>query len=258
VTTGLKQTTEAAWDGVNLVAEEIAVIVPVKDDVLADSAFPIWNELRAPIGQEFARVLDAAVFAGVDKPASWPEAIIPGATAAGNVQAGGSTPDQGGIYNDLEQTLGLVEADGFDPTEFAASRSLRSLLRQARSTQGQLLGEGTTSSVWDLPIQYGVAGSIPAPTLAIAGDWSMAVLGIRQDMTFELFREGVITDDTGKVVRNLMQEDTSAMRVTARYGFAIAVPVTTPDAGAGTPYPFAVLNSTTTLDATKSSSKKAA
>ena len=38
-----------------------------------------------------------------------------------------------------------------------------------------------------------------------------------------------------------MQEDASALRVTARYGFAVAVPVTTQEAGAGTRYPFAVL-----------------
>ena len=38
-----------------------------------------------------------------------------------------------------------------------------------------------------------------------------------------------------------MQEDKSAMRVTARYGFAVAVPVTAQEAGAGTRYPFSVL-----------------
>ena len=37
-----------------------------------------------------------------------------------------------------------------------------------------------------------------------------------------------------------MQEDKSALRVTARYGFAVAVPVTTQEPGAGTRYPFSV------------------
>src|SRR4051794_6418733 len=87
-----------------------------------------------------------------------------------------------------------------------------------RSAQGNLLGEGSTSTAWDLPIEYAVAGAIPAPTLAIGGDWTMAVLGVRQDFRMEVFREGVISDDTGKVIRNLMQEDTSAVRCTARYG----------------------------------------
>jgi hypothetical protein len=43
------------------------------------------------------------------------------------------------------------------------------------------------------------------------------------------------------VIQNLMQEDKSALRVTARYGFAVAVPVTTQEAGAGARYPFSVL-----------------
>jgi hypothetical protein len=43
------------------------------------------------------------------------------------------------------------------------------------------------------------------------------------------------------VIQNLMQEDKSALRVTARYGFAVAVPVTTTVAGAGTGYRFSVL-----------------
>lgn len=243
VATGLKQTAEAAWTGVTLTAEEIATIVPAKDETIDDSGIPIWDELRDPIGEAFARVLDLAVLAGVNKPASWPDAIIPAATTAGNVHTAAATAAEGGVYGDLEQTLSLVEADGFDATAWAASRRLRPLIRQARTAAGDLLGEGSTSVAWDLPIQYAVSGAIPTPTLAVVGDWSMAVLGIRQDMRFELFREGVITDDTGAIVRNLMQEDMSALRVTFRVAYATAVPVTVPEGGGtGTAFPFAVLN----------------
>jgi HK97 family phage major capsid protein len=240
VTTGLKQTSEAAWAGVDLVAEEIATIVPVEDEVIADSGVPIWTELREPIGEAFARLLDGAVLAGVDKPDSWPEAIIPAAAAAGNVHTAAATAEEGGVYGDLEQTLSLVEAGGFDATAWAASRRLRPLIRRARSAGGDLLGEGSTTVAWDLPVRYAVSGAVPAPTLAIAGDWSLAVIGLRQDMRFETFREGVITDADGAVVRNLMQQDQSALRVTFRVAYATAVPVTIPEAGA-TPFPFAVL-----------------
>ncbi len=77
-------------------------------------------------------------------------------------------------------------------------------------------------------------------SLAVAGDWSMAVIGVRQDMRVEVFREGVISDDTGKVILNLMQQDSAALRATGRFAFQVAVPVTL--TAGGTRYPFAVMN----------------
>jgi HK97 family phage major capsid protein len=241
---GLKQTSESAWAGVDLTAEELAVVVPCPQNVLDDSSFDIWAEVTPGIGQAFAQKLDAAIFAGTDKPASWPIAIIPGATAAGNVGVADSTAANGGVINDLGELLDLVEADGFDATAFAADRALRGRVRKARSTSGELLGEGSTTNVWDLPIQYAVSGTFPAgppASLAVAGDWSMAVIGVRQDMRVEVFREGVVSDDTGKVVLNLMQQDSAALRATGRFAFQVGTPVTL--SAGGTRYPFAVMNS---------------
>jgi hypothetical protein len=63
----------------------------------------------------------------------------------------------------------------------------------------------------------------------IAGDRSMAILGVRSDISFKIFTEGVISDDSGNVVLNLMQQDAVAMRVVARFGFAVAAPATLND-----------------------------
>ncbi len=81
----------------------------------------------------------------------------------------------------------------------------------------------------------------PPATLAVVGDFGLAVIGIRQNMTFKLLDQAVITDDTGKVVYNLPQQDMLAMRVVFRAAFATAAPVTRPVSGSGTPYPFGVL-----------------
>ena len=70
----------------------------------------------------------------------------------------------------------------------------------------------------------------PAPatnvTDAFVADWSMVLAGIRKDVTLEPFREGVITDATGKVIQNLMQEDKTAIRATFRAGYYLATPPT--------------------------------
>jgi hypothetical protein len=69
----------------------------------------------------------------------------------------------------------------------------------------------------------------------------MAVVGVRQDLTYKVLDQVVITDDTGAIVYNLPQQDMLALRVGARFGFAIAKPVSRNASGAGG-FPFAVLN----------------
>jgi HK97 family phage major capsid protein len=235
---GLKQTSSASWDGIELVAEELAVVLPIEDNTVADADFNIWQELRDPLGEKFAQRIDQAVFSGEGKPASWPDAIIPGAVAAGNVADTGASVAEGGIVGDLEATLSVVEDEGFDPTAFAGARTLKRRLRRARTADGSALGEGSTERQWDLGITYAVAGSIPPPTLAVAGDFTMAIVAIRQDLTMQMFSEGVISDEQGRIIHNLMQSDMSALRATMRVAFAVAAPATlVGDDG----YPFAVL-----------------
>jgi HK97 family phage major capsid protein len=241
--TGLKQTSDMAWEGVTLTAEEIAAIVPVPEAVIADAAFPIWAEVREAIASEVALKLDQAVFAGSDKPPTWPEALIPGAIAAGNTNVADSTVEDGGIANDISETFDDVEEDGYDVTAIAATRSLRALLRRARDASGQRLLDVSTSQVMEAPVQYVQNGVFDANTYAVAGQFDLAVVGVRQDLTWKVLDQAVITDDTGAVILNLAQQDSLALRVTARFAFATALPVSRPDPGGagGTPYPFAVL-----------------
>lgn len=69
---GLKQTTELAWAGVQLEAEEIAAFVPVPEAVVDDSDFDLWGEVQQGLAEAVGFALDAAVFSGTGKPASWP------------------------------------------------------------------------------------------------------------------------------------------------------------------------------------------
>jgi HK97 family phage major capsid protein len=240
--TGLKQTTSAAWEGIDLVAEEIAAIVPVPDSVIADASVPIWNEVRPLLAAEIGRKLDMAVFSGIDKPPTWPEAIIPASVAAGAVVTADSAPADGGIANDLDNAMSVVEASGFDVSGFAAKRQVRGRMRAARDTTGQKLIDLSSGQFEGQPIAWVGAGVFDESSLVVAGDFSMAVLGVRQDLTWKLLDQAVLTDETGKILLNLPQQDSTALRVVARFAFAVGIPVTHREAGAtGEPFPFAVL-----------------
>lgn len=250
--TGLKQTTDMSWTGVTLTAEEIATILPIPEVIIDDAGFPIWEEARPLLAEAIGRLLDATVFngAGATKPASWPDGIIPQTQAKGNARTIAATPAQGGLAGDFNAAFAMVEADGFDVNGVAADRAVRGSLRNARDTSGQRLLDVSVGEINGVPIKYVGYGVLPNTQVppppkvwAIVGDWTMAVLGIRQDITWKLLDQAVITDDTGKVILNLAQQDAVAMRVVARFGFALANPITrSPQAN---PWPFATVEGTT-------------
>lgn len=130
---GLKMPSGAAFEGLELTAEEIAVLVPIPEAVLDDASYDIWNELRDPIAQAIGVKLDAAIFSGTEKPASWPEAIVPAAIAALNTNAADSTAAEGGIYTDILETGDDVEDDGYEVQGYVVKRALRSQLSRLAS-----------------------------------------------------------------------------------------------------------------------------
>ena len=72
---------------------------------------------------------------------------------------------------------------------------------------------------------------------------------IRQDITYKILTEASLTDDSGKVLLNLAQQDCCAIRAVMRLGWALPKPM---NMVSGTNYyPFAVLLPTTvhTIDA---------
>jgi HK97 family phage major capsid protein len=243
--TSTKPTSSVAWADKFLNVEEIAVIVPIHENVFDDSAFDIWAEVRPLIAQEFGRVLDGAVLFGTNKPASWDAAIEDGARTAGNqVNAGTSTGD---LAEDINQTMALVEADGFDVNQFYAKRTLRASLRGLRDTTGQPIyldnvrTDNNTATMYGEPIAWVTNGSWVNPTggppstsgaTLIAGDRTKAILGIRQDMTFKILDQATVGG------YNLAEKDMIALRCKMRVAFAVANPLT-PEASGG--YPFAIL-----------------
>lgn len=249
--TGLKQTTEMAWTNKYLNVEELAAIVPIPEAVLDDADFDVWGEIRPRLEESIGRALDAAIFFGTNAPASWPTNIVAGAVAAANAYTRGTNAAAaGGIAEDINQLMALVEADGFDVNGFVARRNYRARLRGARDTSGQRLldfgGSAQQPTIEAAPLVFAMSGMWPNGAAAaemLAGDFSQVMLGVRQDMSYKVLDQAVITDAGGLVVYNLPQQDMVALRVTFRVAWQIANPLNYEQPTEASRYPFGVLRS---------------
>lgn len=240
--TDSKPTSKVTWADKSLVAEEIAVIVPVHENTLADAKFDLWSEIRPLVAQEFGRVLDAAVFFGVNKPATWLDpALVPGAIAAGNSVAEGTGVD---LAEDFNEAFGLVEDDEFDVNSAFTGRFLRRQLRGLRDADNApiyldgLRGDNNTASIYGQDLFYvGNRSWDRDDAVALVGDASKVVIGVREDVQVKLLDQATL-DLGGGTLIHLAQRDMVALRFKFRVAFATAFSTA---GGEVTDYPFAVI-----------------
>ena len=232
---GRKQTTKMAWDNKFINAEELAVIIPIKENVLNDTSIDIWAEVRPRIVEAMAKKIDNAIFFGVDKPTGWRAGLVPSVITAGATV----TETNKGLYSDINDTMVKVEESGYDVTGLLGGVGLKGKFRMMTDTTGQPLNTTEIGSLSRVFMDNGVWDKTKA-TL-IAGDFSQAVYAIRQDITYKLLTEAVIQDpSTGDIAYNLAQEDMVALRVVMRLGWEIPNPINALNETASR-FPFAAL-----------------
>lgn len=244
---GLKRTTKMAWDKKTIVAEEIAVIVPIPESYIDDAEFDIWGEVRPKIAEAFAIAIDGAVLFGVDKPDTWGTSVYDHAVAADNEVVRGAVADQD-VAGDVSDLMGLVESDGYDVNGHALKRSMRSVFRNLRDDNNQpIFTSGIPNkepaTIWGEPAQYISNASWDADNAELlTGDWSHAILATRQDITYKVLTEASIHDENGALIYNLAQQDMVALRCVGRFGYQVANPITREHAAGETASPFGVLH----------------
>jgi HK97 family phage major capsid protein len=226
--TGLKQTTKADWAGLSITAEELAAIVVIPDSVVEDSKINLWGEVRPLIAEAIGLKVDGAAIFDVDKPDSWPDGIVTAATDAGNVVQRGTGRDLG---VDVANLGAKIAKQGYGVNGFVSKPGMQWELVGLRDGNGQpvytALAGGTAHGLYGYELNEVMNGSWDDEKAElIALDWSKQLIGIRRDVTYEIFSEGVISDDDGKVLLNLMQQDSKALRVTFRVGYQVAKPKT--------------------------------
>lgn len=249
--TGLKQTTEVNWDGVTITAEELAVIVPIPESVINDSKYPIWEQVRPLIVEAFGVAFDAAVLIGTNAPASWPSDITTGATAASHTIDYSTQVAAGEDIYDMVMAetglLGLLEADGYMATGHLAHPVMKGKLRNLRDSNGNPIFANSMQNVGGYVLDGATVDFLKNGAFAssdaymFTGQWDQLVYAMRQDMTFKIFDQGVITDGSNNIVYNLMQQDMVALRAVMRLGWQLPNPINRVNQTAATRYPFSVL-----------------
>lgn len=250
---GTKPTSKATWANKTLVAEEVAVIIPVHENVIDDATEDVLGELTQIGGQSMGYALDAAVFFGTNKPATWTDPdLFAAATAGGNLTQVSTTDLKSDLMGAILQNAGLVIGDGeFDPDALIARRSLRMQLANLRDAQGAPIylpslsaAPGAIDQVAGLDAHWSrgtVKGDKPvfdsAKAVGLIVDSTAVRIGVRQDITVKFLDQATVNGI------NLAEKDMVALRFKARYGYVIKnivaqkndAPVTKYPVGAVTP-----------------------
>ena len=234
--TGLKQTTKQSFSQPTMTAEELAVIAVVPDAVIDDSSLPIWETLRPYLAEAIGRKVDQAAIYGIDKPTSWPLALVPGAIAAGAIAPGNlaATPadkrkDAGQLVADLG--LKMARDAGATLSGLIAQAGTGWELDRIRDADRRPIYDGVAGALRGVPFDelkngaWSDVGTGDTAVPLIGVDWSQVYVGIRQDITVKMLDQAVISDAAGKVIFNLAQQDAKALRVVFRVGYQAIMPV---------------------------------
>lgn len=244
---GRKNLTRMAWDNVFLYAEELAVIVPIKENLLNDVNINIWGEIKPRLVEAIGNKIDSAVLFGVDAPKSWGKGLIPTI-----IEKGKEVTETGKLYSDINEVMTKVEESGYNVTNLVGGVNLKGKFRMMTDTTGQPLANTEIGSLPRIFVDNGAWDT--NKSLLVAGDFSQAVYAIRQDVTYKILDQAVIQDpSTGEILYNLAQDDMVALRLTFRMGYAIPNPINILDQSESR-YPFASLKKN---DAVKVSEKVA-
>lgn len=239
---GRKNVTNAAWANKYIVPAEIAVIVPIKEDVLDDASIDIWGEIRPRINEALGKKIDQAVFVGVDKPSAWRADLLSSIAQAGAYVTQGS----GTLYSAINDAMVKVEESGYNPSGIVGGVDVKGKFRMMLDTSGQPI-KGT--EIDELPKAYIDNGAWDkTKAQLIVGDFTQAVYSIRQDITYKVLDQAVIQDpSTGDILYNLAQEDMVALRVVMRLGWEIPNPITALQPDEAVRFPFAAVQAASAL-----------
>lgn len=230
---GVKPTAQATWQNKELVAEEVAVIIPVHENVVDDATTDVLGDIATLGGKAIAYALDAAVLFSVNKPATWTSlALFQAAVAAGQVQEIGAVGTEDDLGGSFLKAAGLLADAGHDPTDAFARAGLRFQLANLRNNDGTPIFLPSLSSAPDArdSIQgltaHWIKGTVESggnevpvwdseSATGLVVDRERVRIGVRQDITVKFLDQATV----GGI--NLAERDMVALRFKARYAYVL-------------------------------------
>jgi len=207
--TARKKTTRMAWDNKYINAEELAVIVPISENVLDDADYDIWGEVAPRVEEELAKKFDEAVFTGLDKPRGFRDDLLTSVLNAGAMITQGANET---LYSAINNAMVKVEESGYNVNGVLGGMDLKGKFRMMLDTAGQPIRGTEIDALNRAYVDNGAWDKTLAQL--IVGDFSQAVYSIRQDITYKILDQAVIQDPaTGAIAYNLPQQDMVALRV---------------------------------------------
>lgn len=234
VENGRKSITRMAWDKKFIRPCELAVIVPIKENLLNDATYDLWGQIRPRVIEAFYKRVDETIFVGVNKPKSFRADIL---TTIKNVgaeveQASGQT-----LYSAINDAMVLVEESGYEVNRFLGGPDIKGKFRMMLDSNGQPV---TGTEIGSIPREVMKNGAWDKSlSQMIVGDFTQAVYAIRQDITVKLLTEAVIQDEEGNIIYNLAQQDMVALRFVMRFGWEIPNPINALAPDESVRFPFA-------------------
>lgn len=219
---GVKPTAQVTWANKQLVAEEIAVIIPIHENAIDDATTDVLDELTKQGGAAIGRKLDGAVLFGDDKPASWTSAdLLAAAVAASQTTTVGSGDDD--LGGAILQAAGDVDTAGWEPDTLLAPRGLRYRLANLRDNDNApIFLPSLSANAGAVDSLYGLTGRWVSGLVwdrdeaeAMVVDSQRVIIGVRQDITVKFLTEATV----GGI--NLAERDMVALRFKARYAYVL-------------------------------------
>uniref|UniRef100_A0AAU8GNU8 Major capsid protein n=1 Tax=Mycobacterium phage Pharb TaxID=3136626 RepID=A0AAU8GNU8_9VIRU len=217
---GVKPQSKVTWADRTLVAEEIAVIIPVHENIIDDATVAVLTEIAELGGQAIGKKLDQAVLFGTQKPASWVSpALLPAAVAAGQaVAVVDGIANESDIVGATNQVAEAIAVAGWAPDTLISSLALRYKVANLRDANGNPVFRDESFAGFRTFFNKNGAWDSDAAVELIA-DSSRVRIGVRQDIQVKFLDQATL--GTGDNQINLAERDMVALRLKARYAYVL-------------------------------------